>query len=591
MNKIGPYRNPSETYDFYSLPFCHPPKSLIQHRHSSLGEDLEGDSISPSLYDIRFRVDALWNPLCRVHLNEEEIGHFQKAIEQYYFFEWIFDGLPLRGFVGIPDFPVAWWDRETPESSLPFAGLPEHEVGRLALAQLPQRTLEEAEGVRHFLFRHLHFSIYYNEDQVVAANITADLTQLQLLRGSDLTFEFSYSVSWHESQIEFAERLNVANSDDPNLSTELQIRWLGILNSSILVVLLTGFVSVILMRILKSDYTRYRKRETMEVDEAEPDDYGWKLVHGDVFRFPDFKLLFCSLLGVGTQFFFLLIFSLLLASTGIVSPSDPGGSAYTAAVLLYSLTSVIAGLVSSYFYSQMEGAKWAWCVVVTSLLFTLPCFVLGLFLNIVASAYEATGALSLSAVLLIVTLWLFIGFPLTLVGSIAGRHLASPFEAPTRTNHHARAIPAAPWYRRSPVVMLFAGLLPFSAIYIELYFIYYSVWGHHHYTLFGLLFLVFIILVTVTACVTISLTYFQLAMEDHKWWWRAFFNGASAGLFIYGYSIYYFFSSQMTGFLQASFFFIRMFLLSYVFWIMLGTVGVLASLKFIKQIYSNIKFA
>jgi hypothetical protein len=54
VNKIGPYSNPSETYEYYSLPFCPPAHKEIQHRHASLGETLEGDAISNSLYDIRF---------------------------------------------------------------------------------------------------------------------------------------------------------------------------------------------------------------------------------------------------------------------------------------------------------------------------------------------------------------------------------------------------------------------------------------------------------------------------------------------------------------------------------------------------------
>lgn len=68
--------------------------------------------------------------------------------------------------------------------------------------------------------------------------------------------------------------------------------------------------------------------------------------------------------------------------------------------------------------------------------------------------------------------------------------------------------------------MCLAGFLPFSAIYIELYYIFASVWGHQIYTIYSILFIVFIILIIVTAFITIALTYFQLAIEDHEWWWR-----------------------------------------------------------------------
>jgi len=46
-----------------------------------------------------------------------------------------------------------------------------------------------------------------------------------------------------------------------------------------------------------------------------------------------------------------------------------------------------------------------------------------------------------------------------------------------------------------------AGFLPFSAIYIELHYIFASLWGHKIYTLFGILFLAFIMLLIVTILV------------------------------------------------------------------------------------------
>jgi Endomembrane protein 70 len=49
------------------------------------------------------------------------------------------------------------------------------------------------------------------------------------------------------------------------------------------------------------------------------------------------------------------------------------------------------------------------------------------------------------------------------------------------------------------------------------------------YTIWSILFIVFIILIIVTAFITIALTYFQLAVEDHRWWWRSFLCGGATG--------------------------------------------------------------
>ena len=103
------------------------------------------------------------------------------------------------------------------------------------------------------------------------------------------------------------------------------------------------------------------------------------------------------------------------------------------------------------------------------------------------------------------------------------------FDAPCRTNKIPREVPPIPWYRQGPCQVFMAGFLPFSAIYIELHYIFASVWGHKLYTLYGILFIAFIMLVIVTSFITIALTYFQLAIEDHRWWWRALFSGGSTG--------------------------------------------------------------
>jgi hypothetical protein len=110
-----------------------------------------------------------------------------------------------------------------------------------------------------------------------------------------------------------------------------------------------------------------------------------------------------------------------------------------------------------------------------------------------------------------------ITFPLTVVGGIVGKNAATEFDAPCRTKLIPNKIPELPWYRRAVVQMVMAGFLPFSAIYIEIYYIFASVWGHKIYTVYSILFIVFIILTVVTSFITIALTYFQLAVEDHEW--------------------------------------------------------------------------
>merc|ERR1719240_1741104 len=162
---------------------------------------------------------------------------------------------------------------------------------------------------------------------------------------------------------------------------------------------------------------------------------------------------------------------------------------------------------------------------------------------------------------------------------------------PCRTKKGIRQVPTdIPWYRQPLAQIFMAGFLPFSAIYIELHYIFASVWGHKIYTLFGILFIAFIMLFIVTSFITVALIYFQLAREDHRWWWRSFFSGGSTGFFIYAYSFFYFFQrSSMDGWLQSSFYFGYMAIISYAFFLMLGFVDFLSSMVFVKHIYSVVK--
>lgn len=85
----------------------------------------------------------------------------------------------------------------------------------------------------------------------------------------------------------------------------------------------------------------------------------------------------------------------------------------------------------------------------------------------------------------------------------------------------------------------------FSAISVELYYIFATLWGREQYTLYGILFIVFGILLSVTACISVALTYFQLSAEDYRWWWRSIFSA--------GYTLFSFFVVQKLGVKQSRF--------------------------------------
>jgi len=583
VNKVGPFNNPVETYRYYSLPFCRhhasaeeeeqkakkfmerieseaslprTRKGAVKHKQR-LGESIMGDRRETSPYEISFGDDIEWRLLCTETYGEAELTRLKDAIHNNWFFEMFIEDLPMWGYVG-----------DVADEDL---------------------ILGETEGSKTYMFPHLIFKIGINGERLVSASLSTDIYKKVDITDVTKPIEvhYTYSVEFVQEELQWKHRMSRYH-DNRFLPSSFEVHWLSIINSIVLVLLLTGFLVIIMLRVLKNDFSRY-----MEIDDSgiEEEESGWKLIHGDVFRFPQNCDFFCAAIGTGFQLIFTSVSLFVLALTGIVSTTRRG-SILSAIIILYSLSSIIGGYISSRLYRQMNGTAWVRSALITAFLFPGPTAVVFSWVNTVAIAHGSTSALPAGTLFTILSLYIFLAFPLTILGCILAKNYSSTdFNAPTRTTKVAREIPSEiPWYRGRAFQLCIAGLLPFSAIYVELHYIYATIWGHQIYTMFGIAFLTYVLLLIVTSFITIALIYFQLAREDHRWWWISFQYGGATAFLLYAYSFYYFFhASEMAGMLQGSFYFGYMTILCYAFFLMLGSSASLLSLKFIKYIYSRVK--
>ncbi|GMR29960.1 hypothetical protein PMAYCL1PPCAC_00155, partial [Pristionchus mayeri] len=562
VNKVGPYENPHETYHYYSLPLCRPEK--IIHHSLSLGQVLDGDRMADSAFDIKFKQPSTFRSLCgKQRLSGADAVALAEAIEKMYYAELIIDDLKVHHFLG--------------------------------------SVLEEPTVFPHthrvFLYTHYEFELEHNEGHVIAVHLRMNRSSMiELHHDTEASVDIGYSVKWRQTSTPVGSRSLSSSSSSSTFfaaSRAGAVHWLSITGSLLLVGMLVTTVGFIVASAVKRDLTRYNK-----LGDEERDDYddlaldnGWKTVAGDVFRPPGYPMALSAVLGAGAQLLILAAALLLIGTTEVVAVHNHG-LLHSLCVVVYALTSGIAGYVSSHKYQALDGKRWIANINLTSLVFVAPLAAAWAFSNTVAWIYGSTQALPWTTVVALVAIWGLVGYPLTVIGGLLGRAVRAGkgSSAPFRTRTIARELPHESCTRRTPMQALIGGFLPFSAIAVELSYIYSTMWGRETYTLYGVVTIVFCILIVVTACCSIGLTYLQLAGENYHWWWRSTLIGGSIAVYMFVYGVAFLLhSTSMGGVLQLTQFVTHLSLLCYAAALACGTISHVAAATFVQYIYSSVK--
>ncbi|MBA0723039.1 hypothetical protein Golax_003657 [Gossypium laxum] len=580
-------------YSYYSLPFCTPEK--IVDSAENLGEVLRGDRIENSPYAFTMQEPQLCTVLCRIMIDAKTAKQFKEKIDDEYRVNMILDNLPLV----------------VPIKRLDQASNTVYQLGyHIGLKGQHAGNKEE----KYFIHNHLAFTVKYHRDlqtgssRIVGFEVkpysikheyegkwsektrltTCDPHMKRIVVNSNTPLEvevnkeiiFSYDVEYQESDVKWASRW-----DSYLLMSDDQIHWFSIVNSLMIVLFLTGMVAMIMLRTLYRDISKYNELETQEEALEET---GWKLVHGDVFRPPSNSDLLCVYVGTGVQFLGMVLVTMIFAVLGFLSPSNRGGL-MTAMLLLWVSMGIFAGYASTNLYKMFKGAEWKKIAAKTAFMFPAIVFVIFFVLNALIWGQKSSGAVPFGTMFALVFLWFGISVPLVIVGGYVGFKKPA-MEDPVKTNKIPRQIPEQAWYMNPIFSILIGGILPFGAVFIELFFILTSIWLNQFYYMFGFLFLVFIILLITCAEITIVLCYFQLCSEDYKWWWRSYLTSGSSALYLFLYAAFYFFTKlEITKLVSGLLYFGYMLIASYAFFVLTGTIGFYACFCFTRLIYSSLK--
>ncbi|KPP74717.1 transmembrane 9 superfamily member 2-like, partial [Scleropages formosus] len=518
-------------YEYTAFDFCSAPSE--KRPSENLGQVLFGERIEPSPYKFKFRVNEECSHVCTKNYNTEKqeekikLDFLKKGMLLNYQHHWIVDNMPVTWCYEVeasqkfcnPGFPIGCYVTE--------ASQPKD-------ACVVNTDFNARDTF--YLFNHVDITIFYHvvENEAAGARLvtakmqprsdhpdcTGEPMGINNKFTGELKVAYTYSVKFVEDKnIRWASRWDYILESMPHTN----IQWFSIMNSLVIVLFLSGMVAMIMLRTLHKDIARYNQMDSVEDAQEE---FGWKLVHGDVFRPPRKGMLLSVFLGSGTQIFIMTFVTLFFACLGFLSPANRG-ALMTCAVVLWVLLGTPAGYVAARFYKVV--------------------FADFFLMNLILWGEGSSAAMPFGTLVAILALWFCISVPLTFIGAYFG-FKRSAIEHPVRTNQIPRQIPEQSFYTRPLPGIIMGGILPFGCIFIQLFFILNSIWSHQMYYMFGFLFLVFIILVITCSEATILLCYFHLCAEDYHWQWRSFLTSGFTAIYFLVYAIHYFYSKlQISG--------------------------------------------
>ncbi|ODQ79435.1 hypothetical protein BABINDRAFT_161835 [Babjeviella inositovora NRRL Y-12698] len=546
----------------------------------SLGEIIRGDRIWGSDYALTFAKDIPCARLCDSVVKRAHLARADTLIRQGYVAEWIIDDLPgattfvneLNSKYYAAGFPLGFVEND-------IAYIHNH-------VMMVIRWHATRDGRKTIV----GFEVYprsVSDTQCPGAR--KDFTNFRIDPAAESALiPFTYSVYWREERgVRWEDRWELYERDETRGE---HIHWLALINSSVLVFFLSTIVAVVLLRTLNKDIKGVINRDIDNngKDKETEDMSGWRLLSNDVFVPPTRALALTILGGTGVQLVFTIAAVSLLCAAGIIN-HNVRGSLISCIVGLFVAAGFAAGFSGVRLYTNFADAHAHWPAVAILCAGTLPLlvFAFSLLLNCFIWAKGATTALPFGTIIVLVLLFALLEIPLSLLGGYFG----------SRRQYHQMAtpiylIPPQPWFTRFRYAVPIFGGIPFGVVYVELMYIFNSLWLEKtsQYYMYGFLFVTIIFLVVVVVESVVVSLYISLVYEDPRWAWRSFVVGGSVAWYIFAYAVYYFFSHLLVrDFVSTLLYFGYVGLICVLIGLACGAVGLFSGMTFVRKIYGAIK--
>lgn len=318
------------------------------------------------------------------------------------------------------------------------------------------------------------------------------------------------------------------------------------------------------------------------------DEIGWRLLHGDIFRSPQYPILLSSFVGVGFDFLISLLVVFIFTAIGIFEVIS-FSTFVEPFLLIYFIVTPINGFLSTKLFKTIGRQFWKRNLLTASLLG--PCFFASLYLLLQfnLAGKESTASISLKYFLKTAFILTIGCFTFHFIGAIPALK-GSPFEFPTTINQLPRYIPQQSFFHSTFVSMAVGGFQAFVIIALDFHLILESMWtGLSFFESWGHAALSLVLCVICSAGASVLSIYMSISNEDYRWWWKAFMTSAAGGIYIFIYSLGYAVFSIRPTFGGIMPYFIESTLMGFVSSLALGCSGFIGSFIFVCALYSALK--
>jgi transmembrane 9 superfamily member 2/4 len=399
------------------------------------------------------------------------------------------------------------------------------------------------------------------------------------------TIVYTYDVIWNPSDVKWSSRWDAYLWEDHLIPVNIHLY--SIVNSILIVVLL----SAMLLDWIRRHAGVYNSQPILEDNGLELSGH---YLNMDESRLQpavewlrpvsSYPVTYCVFCGSGAQLgvtFFLVLF---LSAFGLVNPANPG-SLLNTCLLSFMVCGVIAGYVSALLFQGFESlsAKRQLCTTMTALL--VPGLSLGLLLcrQRVLNEDDSMGGEPCPCALFV---WLGATTTLVFCGAYFGYQAQSigfiPVSRETAANTATKS--AEPSKRRWMTPLLTCGIVLYSIMSVEIFFLMASLWMGRYF-FFGFSLVIYVILLVACAETSILLACDELRFGG----WHAFAcTGSLTAVFTFVYSMFWFHKMEPAAMgTTYLLYFGYMALICFYLFLILGSVGALSSLWFVRRLLAR----